>query len=166
MLIFIETDRSGAQKKALNTHRNVTHLGKRDFVCPDCNKTFGYKHLLQRHNAKVHIQPSPDGEASTPAEVADSENECQTHEEHIDQITGKAYSDRRKANPRSSAYPCPYPGVSALLDGELELSSLSGGASCDRHFSRLYDLNRHLEAEHDVRVSKDRLQIFFDQRTR
>lgn len=42
-------DKSFKSQRALTVHTNTTHLNIRPFVCQQCDKTYGYKHLLQRH---------------------------------------------------------------------------------------------------------------------
>ncbi|KAH7907332.1 hypothetical protein BJ138DRAFT_1129242 [Hygrophoropsis aurantiaca] len=80
-------------KKALATHHKVIHLGRRDHVCPHthCTSAFGYKHLLQRHLAKIH---SASAAASTSNQAptshqgrrsATSESESEHGREHADQ---------------------------------------------------------------------------------
>ncbi|TIB68371.1 hypothetical protein E3P77_01116 [Wallemia ichthyophaga] len=42
-------DKSFKSHRALTVHINTTHLNIRPFVCLQCDKSYGYKHLLQRH---------------------------------------------------------------------------------------------------------------------
>jgi general transcription factor IIIA len=50
------------QKRALTVHHSTAHLGLRPFACPheQCDNTYGHKHLLQRHIAARHREPSFD----------------------------------------------------------------------------------------------------------
>ncbi|KAF6760174.1 transcription factor iiia [Ephemerocybe angulata] len=170
---FEDCDKDFKSKKALTTHQNVTHMGKRDFVCSDCNKAFGYKHLLQRHTAKIHSVPSDghdesehSGKDREASESSDDEEE-EDFTQQIDLITGKAYADQSKAKlERAAAFSCPFPD----LEGLNENGASSGGSSpkrrkCDYAFSRLYDLRRHLQAVHEVDVTKERLQAWMDGRS-
>jgi hypothetical protein len=146
-----------AQKKALNTHTNVTHLGKRDFIChyKDCKQSFGYKHLLQRHSAMAHQTQhhSKDGseaESSEPDAPGPSEVTFD-----IDAITGHAYTKRANELLNSSkALRCPYPDIRDLT-GHDAVNFLVGGRGCAYVFSRAYDFRRHLHATHDINVPKD-----------
>lgn len=135
------------QKKALTTHTNITHLGRRDHVCPHdtCKQTFGYKHLLQRHLAKRHIAPSSSDSSDedpglpTPA----------TANMDIDTITGNTYAQTaHKKLKAAKALQCPYPHLNGL-------ASVQAGPRCDYVFSRAYDFRRHLQSEHGVVVDKD-----------
>ncbi|KAJ2916336.1 hypothetical protein MD484_g4116, partial [Candolleomyces efflorescens] len=147
-----------SQKKALTTHKNVNHLGKRDFVCSQCDKSFGYRHLLQRHAAKIHGQPSLDD--SDAGDQADEEEEGfdpdlkPFAEDHIDQITGKAYADRTIG--KAGRWKCPFPDLNGLVCETV--AAASSQFHCDYSFSRLYDLRRHLKAGHQVSTDKDALQ--------
>lgn len=147
------------------THHNVTHLGRRDHICPheDCNLAFGYKHLLQRHLAKVHSTHT--GESDS-AEATNEEDEEATptnktvQRMDIDTITGMSYTS--KANERltaSKALQCPHPYLGALVSmtgsGDFEMAGTS--RICEYVFSRAYDLRRHLRTEHEVDVEKDKV---------
>ena len=144
------------QKKALTTHTNVTHLGKRDFIChhPDCNQAFGYKHLLQRHLTKVH--PS---QSELELDSSSGDDIAQKAEFDIDTITGQAYAERAEEMVKSAkSLRCPYPHLQSLAV-DLTLPACKGSSSsrrnCDYVFSRGYDLRRHLGASHDVNVPKE-----------
>ncbi|KAJ6495668.1 transcription factor iiia [Mycena vitilis] len=133
-------------KKALTTHTNVTHLRRRDHVCPQCKQMFGYKHLLQRHAAKGHA-------TSSSSESSEEDTSClpapAATNRDIDTITGSAYSrtalEKLKA---AKAVQCPYPHLSGL-------APVQTGPPCDYVFSRAYDFRRHLQSEHNVVVDKD-----------
>lgn len=143
-----------SKKKALNTHHNVTHLGKRDHICPyeHCDSTFAYKHLLQRHLGKVHTTSKGD-ETTEESEEGNAERKKEklVQRMDIDSITGKAYNSlasSRLNDPTSNTLRCPYP----LIPGPTATSSSSG---CEYVFSRAYDLRRHMKAEHGVAVDKE-----------
>ncbi|KAF8972906.1 hypothetical protein BDZ97DRAFT_1649233 [Flammula alnicola] len=146
-------------KKALNTHTNVTHLGKRDFTCDyaDCNHSFGYKHLLQRHQAKVHqsVHPVTDFSGEDPSETEAQGGHEATFD--IDMITGNAYAKRAEANVKNAkALCCPFPSLQDLTGDPCSVNPASHSiAACDYVFSRGYDLRRHLSASHDIMVSKE-----------
>ena len=145
------------KKKALNTHHNVTHLGKRDHICPyeHCDSTFAYKHLLQRHLGKVHT--TKEGEATEEDEEGDAElkKEKLVQMMDIDTITGKTYkslASSRLNDPTSNVLRCPHP----LIPGSTTTTSSSSRyKGCEYVFSRAYDLRRHLRAEHGVTVDKE-----------
>ncbi|KAJ3550941.1 hypothetical protein NMY22_g112 [Coprinellus aureogranulatus] len=158
---FEGCDKDFKSKKALTTHRNVNHLGKRDFVCSECSKAFGYKHLLQRHTAKVHTLV-PDGVMQDDGESgADDEDDEPTFGgSHIDSITGKAYSDQRKCRPPQK-FPCPFPDTEGLES----VPTPSLAPHCEHAYSRMYDLRRHLQATHGIEVSKEKLQSWMQKRS-
>ncbi|KAF7362145.1 hypothetical protein MVEN_00560500 [Mycena venus] len=144
-------------KKALTTHTNITHLGRRDHVCPHetCKQTFGYKHLLQRHLTKRH-NPSSSSESSDedttclPAPVAMNLD--------IDTITGNTYAQTASKKLKAAkALRCPYPH----LDG---LTVAQTGPPCDYVFSRAYDFRRHLQSEHNVIFDKKSVDLWVQKR--
>lgn len=166
------------QQKALKTHNNVTHLGRRDFVCqePGCERSFGYKHLLQRHVGKAHA-PGPQSSSESEAEAqkdetysvessgSDSPDDDQTTAAmSIDFITGNSYvAHSREKIKSANVLRCPHPRLPALLLGgtSVSLTGANNGdpaadtASCQYVFSRAYDLRRHLRAEHGVEVERE-----------
>jgi len=80
----------------------------------------------------------------------------------IDTITGMSYTS--KANDRltaSKALRCPHPHLGALVSitgsGDHEMAGSSMSRICEYVFSRAYDLRRHLRAEHEVDVEKDKV---------
>ncbi|KAF8813744.1 hypothetical protein BYT27DRAFT_7220110 [Phlegmacium glaucopus] len=149
-------DNDFKSKKALTTHINVTHLGKRDFIChhPECNQAFGYKHLLQRHLAKAH--PSTQSELDS---SSSGDEIVQKTGFDIDTITGEAYAKRAEELVKSAkSLRCPYPHLQSLtVDLNLRacMDSSSSRRNCDYVFSRSYDLRRHLSASHDVNLPKE-----------
>lgn len=146
------------QEKALETHIRVTHLGKRDFVCEhdDCSQSFGYKHLLQRHQSKFHhvgisLVTNPQKESST----SKTQNSDATFD--IDDITGNAYAKRAEIKIKNAtALQCPFPRLEDLTEASNRtVSSPANLSPCDYVFNRSYDLRRHLKASHEVVVTKD-----------
>jgi len=139
------------QKKALTTHHNVSHLHKRDFVCTQegCGKSYGYKHLLQRHVARAH-QPEESSDCSGDPE----DDNLKGVRMDIDGITGRSYLER-SARIRK-ALRCPYPHLpSTFMSGQdSELSVLDSMVPCEHVFGRAYDLRRHLISEHGLAVEK------------
>ncbi|KAF9243099.1 hypothetical protein BU15DRAFT_86518 [Melanogaster broomeanus] len=153
-------------KKALTTHHNVVHLGQRNHVCPHphCNSAFGYKHLLERHLAKIHSSKSTHEETSTEEEIIVTDNECHDGsdtDDHMDieAITGKAYATRLQ---NSTSVRCPYPHVDALLAStpNVEASRGSSSKTCEHVLTRAYDLRRHLKAEHGVDAEKQKVDTW------
>ena len=136
------------QKRALTTHYNVSHLHKRDFVCTQggCDKSYGYKHLLQRHVAQAHKS----AESSDPSE----DDNVKGVQLDIDGITGKSYLERSAKIRR--ALRCPYPHFpSAFVSGpNSALSVPDSVVPCEYVFGRAYDLRRHLLSEHGRAVDK------------
>ena len=148
------------QKKALATHHNIAHLGRRDFVCPHehCKRAFGYKHLLQRHLVKLH---APQNSSSDEDVVHDDRTEPDTDAGlDIDFLTGKAYvSHAQESLKLANRLQCPYPHLPPLLTGGQEHipSNTKESFACQYVFSRAYDLRRHLQAEHGVDVEREKV---------
>ena len=147
------------QKNALTTHVNVTHLCRRDHLCsyPECGRTFGYKHLLQRHVAKIHRQ-----QLSTSGEDTDWTTSSQDRGRQgassalmdIDSITGNAYAMRAHARVQAfTALQCPFPDLPTLSSNTD--ACLVGSSRCVYVFSRAYDLRRHLRAAHQVEIERE-----------
>lgn len=144
-------------KKALMNHRNVNHLGRRDFVCPheSCGRTFGYKHLLQRHLGKLHKADRAGDETADDSEAGGAaDNAPQPRDVRIDDITGMSYVRRAQeqlASPRTLC--CPFPDLHSLVPG---LTQGDGsGKRCQYVFTRAYDFRRHLLSEHGLEVEKN-----------
>lgn len=154
------------QKKALAGHANVHHY-QRDFICEreGCGRAFGYKHTLQRHEAKVHRSSSP--MALLEDIVADqppSERNPAVH--FIDEITGNSYKNRhvpivqgRTGQTRQrTVLCCPWPYHTFLVEkveGSMEeVVGVDVDGPCKYVFHRVYDLRRHLLSVHKLRVDK------------
>lgn len=138
----------------MTTHVNVNHLGHRNHVCPheSCKRSFGYKHILQRHIAKSHVIASPDGDDDNDNISSGNETETQTSF-NIDNMTGNSYSQRAEHHLKvAKCVACPYPNLRGL---EVATQTSTGPSSCDFVFSRAYDLRRHLKAVHQVEVLKE-----------
>ena len=155
---------SNLQKKALATHHNIAHLGRRDFVCPHehCKRAFGYKHLLQRHLTKLHAPSGSESGSDNEGEHTETEPESpHMSTMDIDLITGKAYATRAKdAVKQASKLQCPYPELPPLLStdsSEATSTSSKRVHACQYVFSRAYDLRRHLQAEHGVEVDREKV---------
>jgi general transcription factor IIIA len=139
----------------LDTHHNISHLGKRDFIChhEDCGKAYGYKHLLQRHLAKAHASWSS-------SHHSDSEDDTQLERKpmallDIDTITGKSYMERIKTK-SSLMVQCPYPRIPITFKFDAtDMDALSNEHVCKHVFSRAYDLRRHLRSGHRMEVEKE-----------
>jgi general transcription factor IIIA len=158
------------QGKALATHHAISHLGRRDFVCAieECGRAFGYKHILQRHQARQHGHDRTAAEEDEGCEHADadgesSEAECPKKRKSqrlqsqnisiINEITGVAYEERTANTP--APLKCPHPAMEGLLSVE-SLSNLSDGSTpCEYVFGRAYDMRRHLRAVHGVELDKE-----------
>ena len=126
----------------------MNHLGKRDFVCdhPGCDSTFGYKHLLQRHQNKCHA-------AKVDPETSSDDSDIDQDAYNIDDITGHTYASKSLHLLASArAVQCPYPQLHELARGGNNLDGSTG--SCQFIFTRAYDLRRHLAAIHNVTIEK------------
>ncbi|KAF7315220.1 Transcriptional factor IIIa [Mycena indigotica] len=142
-------DKEFKSEKALTTHFNITHLGRRDFQCSTCEQTFGYKHLLQRHVAKCHTTPSE------PPSSGDEDEEIQPvvpPQLDIGAITGVTYTrGALEKLAATTALRCPHPDLHGL-DPDLGIPT---STPCEYVFSRAYDLRRHLQATHNVVLDKE-----------
>lgn len=163
------------QEKALATHHAISHLGRRDFVCvvEGCGCAFGYKHILQRHQARQHgddrtaAKEDEDCEHHTDADGESSEAERPQPKKRrsrrlqsqnisiINEITGVAYEERTANTP--APLRCPHPAMVGLPSAPLEGLSNSCGDTmpCEYVFGRAYDLRRHLRAVHGVELDKE-----------
>ncbi|KAI0762861.1 hypothetical protein C8Q74DRAFT_1207337 [Fomes fomentarius] len=161
-------DKDFKSKKALATHHNIAHLGRRDFVCPHehCQRAFGYKHLLQRHLAKLHASSGSDHGSSDEDEQTEPESlsvSTQDVQMDIDFLTGKTYAAQaREAVNQVTKLQCPYPHLPPILSVDVDASEPVASSSkrthaCQYVFSRAYDLRRHLQAEHGVEVERDKV---------
>lgn len=144
------------QKKALTAHHNVIHLGQRNHVCPHthCNSAFGYKHLLERHLAKLHSSISVHADTASEEEAFDADDAMD-----IETITGKAYVARLQ---NAMSIRCPYPHIDALVasSATLDASGPSSSKTCEHVLTRAYDLRRHLRAEHGVDTEKEQVDVW------
>jgi hypothetical protein len=134
------------QQKALTTHVNVNHLGIRKHICPyqDCRRAFGFKHLLQRHLARVHSNASSSGDGGN-----SSSDDVPALPPSI--VPSSAQRNVSKIlQPRTIS--CPYPNLEDLCASS---SAVTGAPACEYAFSRAYDLRRHLNAAHGVVIEKD-----------
>ncbi|KAI0757128.1 hypothetical protein C8Q80DRAFT_1132121 [Daedaleopsis nitida] len=161
-------DKDFKSKKALTTHHNIAHLGRRDFVCPHehCKRAFGYMHLLQRHLAKLHAPSGSDTGSWNEGEHTETEPESpvvSTHEiaMDIDFLTGQTYATQAKeAVKQATKLQCPHPHLPPLLTPE-EIEPAAAGSKrpigCQYVFSRAYDLRRHLQAEHGLEIDREKV---------
>lgn len=153
-----------SQKKALTTHQKVNHEGRRDFVCPHetCKRAFGYKHLLQRHLAKLHAAvPEADAQSSDHGEESAAAEHSDAPPFNIDDITGKTYKTRATAHlALAHKLQCPHPDLHNLTSDEVD--GASGSKRCEFVFSRAYDLRRHLRSEHGVDLDKDIVSMWME----
>jgi general transcription factor IIIA len=139
------------QPKALANHQKINHEGQRKFACSyqGCSKTFGYKHVLQRHLVRHSDSLAPMPESHND-EAPASELSA------IHYITGQHYP--MQASTRKKELTCPWPDGLALgrQDSEKELSA----ARCGFMFRRLYDLRRHLKAAHGFEAETELLKAW------
>lgn len=133
-------------------------------MCPheSCRRTFGYKHLLQRHLAKLHASGSDGSDEQDQSDdgidVEQSAAESSLAGFDIDDITGKNYSVRsRQLATRTTVLRCPHPDLHGLEESSEPASSMGSSKACEYVFSRAYDFRRHLRSEHGLDVEKDRV---------
>ena len=163
------------QRKALATHHAITHLGRRDFVCAfeGCGRAFGYKHILQRHQARGHGHDRAEAEEDEDCEHhADADGESSEAERPqpkkrksrraqspnvsiINEITGVAYEEHTARTP--APLRCPHPAMEGFpsTPSVENLNMWGGTAACEYVFGRAYDLRRHLRAVHGVDLDKE-----------
>jgi general transcription factor IIIA len=139
-----------------------------------CGRAFGYKHILQRHQARRHSKDSVDAEGDEDgSQHADIDGESSDNERPqrkkrrtqrsqspdtwtINEITGVAYEER--AATTQVPLKCPHPVMESLLSATApaENRSLWGDAGpCEYVFGRAYDLRRHLRAVHGIVLDKE-----------
>jgi len=143
------------------------HHHQRDFICEreGCGRAFGYKHILQRHEAKVHRSSSPTA-LSKGIESDLPVGGCNTDVDFIDEITGKGYKNRhatvvkgRTGQTRQrNVLDCPWPyhtfPVEKVEEGTVEVAVVEADGPCEYVFHRVYDLRRHLLSVHKLQVDK------------
>ena len=130
-----------------------------------CGRAFGYKHILQRHQARGHSDE--DAEQHSDADGESSEGEqlpkkrktrhVPSHNTSIiDEITGVAYA-KRSTGVQVSPLKCPYPAMEGLPSALPERQNLWGkdATPCEYVFGRAYDLRRHLRAVHGIDLDKE-----------
>lgn len=126
-------------------------------MCPHvhCNSAFRYKHLLERHLAKLHSSKSVGSETASEEEPATDTDDTMD----IEAITGKAYTARLQ---NAMSIRCPYPHVDALVapTAPLDASGSSPSKSCEHVLTRAYDLRRHLRSEHGVDTEKEKVDAW------
>lgn len=134
-----------------------------------CRRAFGYKHILQRHQARGHCGDNcEDAEQHSDADGESSEGEQsptrpKKRTRHvpshgtsiIDDITGVAYAKRSTSGP--APLKCPHPTMEGLPSTLSDRQDLWGedAAPCEYVFGRAYDLRRHLRAVHGVDLDKE-----------
>ncbi|XP_006460868.1 hypothetical protein AGABI2DRAFT_204147 [Agaricus bisporus var. bisporus H97] len=161
-------------KSALTVHKNVAHLGQRNFACSyeDCHKAFGYNHLLQRHVAKVHRTNNDtdtefSDEESLPSPGAEQQEANISFD--INAITGYSYiqvAQTKVAEKR--ALQCPFPDLHPFVAEVNNIQPSTAPSkqinSCDYIFTRAYDLRRHLRASHQFSAQKDSVEDWVAQK--
>lgn len=185
LLVLVCCSLTHPQKKAMTVHVNVNHLQQRKFVCEHegCGRTFGYKHLLQRHCAKLHgiHSAEPDEEGPDVEDKDDIDNqtlEDGEEESFIEALTGRAYKRRRLENRNATSTEtskskakkvlcCPWPHFmsdhgeqSTHVDSGREAQDLQ--TVCEAIFHRAYDLRRHLKAEHGLELDKEEMAAWVE----
>ncbi|KAF5385936.1 hypothetical protein D9615_002293 [Tricholomella constricta] len=157
-------DKDFKSKRALKSHTNIIHLGRRDHICfhEGCGQAYGYKHLLRRHLAKAHDTTAAEDDNFPDDNFPDGEetNELATTSLDIDTITGNSYAKRtlrKLAN--ATALLCPHPRLEMITwvttHHQTAHSTKQSKHGCEYAFSRAYDLRRHLKTAHGVNAVKE-----------
>ena len=131
-----------------------------------CGRAFGYKHILQRHQARGHGNGNcedavdADGESSEVEQLPKKRKTQHVPSRSmsiIDEITGVAYAKRRSTGVQAPPLKCPYPTMESLPSVLPERRNLWGkdAAPCEYVFGRAYDLRRHLRAVHGIDLDKE-----------
>lgn len=153
----------------MTTHINVNHLNQRNFVCDHegCGRAFGYKHLLQRHCAKLHgVHTAEADGADSEADGDDGTNQLEREEESfIEVLTGRAYKRRRLEVQTDSGTTskarkilrCPWPHFISGSESMQVAEEKDSKMQCEAIFHRAYDLRRHLKADHGLEVGKEEM---------
>lgn len=150
--LILQPNRLTRQKKALDNHVGITHQGLRPFACPvsNCGMVFGYKHVMQRHLSRKHSRGASESDLGAQDEALESH---QSEESGVlDLLTGKQYLKTRTTQRAKRLIPCPWPHM--LAANRTSSASVSDKPGCSFVFSRIYDLRRHLRAEHDLEVDQ------------
>lgn len=197
---------------AMKTHIRVAHLKERPFACL-CGKSYGHRHLLQRHAAKCTQSASVQQEAnesdgedaifregggalpeSLRGEGGDSGNSTSRKRKQghvdpdkpwersgskmVDLLTGALYAGPKIANEpagnkkrrqmRGRVVSCPWPKLQSLVaQGTDEEKAVDSSAQemqeCAHCFSRVYDVRRHLESKHHVRLDDREVRALLDE---
>lgn len=127
----------------MTVHHQTAHLNLRPFICPHagCDKTYGHKHLLQRHISARHrsgssttataLQPTQPTSDAVPADA-------------VDLLTGMHQVE------------------TALLEKKPLLcpsESVDSFSRCRHRFGRLYDLRRHIKKHHGLDVNEEEVRV-------
>ncbi|KAJ1306504.1 hypothetical protein OPQ81_007506 [Rhizoctonia solani] len=149
-------------KKAEQDHVRVSHEGLRRFACPKdgCNKTFGYKHVMQRHLERHH-RPQDDDSTSPPPPSL-NQKELIEKREIIDLITGQDYDNSpqtsKTGGTRARIINCPWPDAFEMEQPSGDKRILPTNeirTKCAFKFSRAYDLRRHLRSAHGLEIDAE-----------
>lgn len=171
-------------KYARSVHIKNQHLGLKEYTCTvtACEKKYGNKRSLNRHILKHHNQEAssllaknaeddglrtPDDdffreeggavpESSAGRGMAPKRQREEKNEDLagglLSTLTGQSYGESKtfkKRRMRGRVVACPWPKLSVLQNGEHSISQ-----ECIFRFSRLYDVQRHLESKHGVGLSQ------------
>lgn len=131
------------QKRALTVHHQTAHLNLRPFACPHtgCDRTYGHKHLLQRHISARHRSGSHDGLNSL---VATQPSDAALPEDQVNLLTGM--HNLTTALLEKKPLLCPHESVDSF-------------SRCRHRFGRLYDLRRHIKKHHGLDVNEEEVRV-------
>ncbi|GAB1518547.1 hypothetical protein RhiTH_001607 [Rhizoctonia solani] len=124
----------------------VSHEGLRKFECPDagCDKTFGYKHVMQRHLERHHRPQNNESALPKPNSKPTNQKNTAKAGTLIGLLTGQDYdespqSSKSNAPPRPRLISCPWPSAfgttklvnepaSSTIDNLVNAHGLEAGA--------------------------------------
>lgn len=162
---------------ALQVHVSRVHFGDKPFQCDVCGQSFGYKHLLRRHQMRLHeskvaaeteskadpgleLRPallSHDHVSSMQTSLDAGRAHMRSHgPSHLVRLMGMG----RKRARRERILSCPWHVVcerNAHQDDSQAEEPL-GLEPCPKKFARLYDVQRHLASVHGMELSDAELR--------
>lgn len=129
------------QKRALTVHHQTAHLNLRPFACPHagCDKTYGHKHLLQRHISARHRSGSHGAQP-----LIETQPDPAVPEDQVNLLTGMHVIETAMLEKKPLL--CPSESVDSF-------------SRCRHRFGRIYDLRRHIRKHHGLDVNEEEVRV-------